>query len=103
MSVVLFQRITQRHIHHLQKKRLVAEFRVLDLDGCDASLLAAEHDDGEAQRSGEIMHVAPLEDHLESDDACAGSLPSLHNDDIVHLTISNATRARYRFSLRRER
>ena len=82
MSVVLFQRTTQRHVHHLQKKRLVAEFRVLDLDGYDVPLLGTDHKDGEAHLSGRMMFVAPSEED-NSDGAC--SPPSLHNDDVVYL------------------
>lgn len=75
ITVIAFQRVVQRHVHLLQKKQLVQEYQVMDLQGYDLDhpLPIAPHaDDLEWNGNGAAMAVsvapsAPIEPLPEKD------------------------------------
>jgi hypothetical protein len=75
ITVIAFQRVVQRHVHLLQKKQLVQEYQVMDLQGYDLDhpLPTAPHaDDLEWNGNGAAMAVsvapsAPIEPLPEKD------------------------------------
>ena len=77
ITVIAFQRVVQRHIHLIQKRQLIQEYQVMDLQEYDLS---------------QPLPSAPLADDLEWNGAAASRpapsapLEPLPEKDVTYLT-----------------